>query len=92
MKSLDISQQQMIKALMESGKLPVSPSALEKDFMTTEAIRIVASVNNEDAKIVFCGGTCLAWLKDQVLPRTRGGMNFGGNLGTNWLGQGAHLL
>ena len=60
MKGLDTYQKEIIEDLVVQRVLPVSPGVLEKDFLTTEAIRAVASVSNDDTQIIFCGGTCLA--------------------------------
>ncbi|MDR2572761.1 MAG: nucleotidyl transferase AbiEii/AbiGii toxin family protein [Desulfovibrio sp.] len=40
--------------------MPLPPGVLEKDFLTTEAIKIASTICDDEVKVVFCGGTCLA--------------------------------
>jgi hypothetical protein len=60
MKGLSNSQLKIVNELVNSGISKISAGVFEKDFMTTEAIRIATSISSDDVQIVFCGGTSLA--------------------------------
>ncbi|OWF65905.1 hypothetical protein B6A14_09105 [Polynucleobacter hirudinilacicola] len=55
----DIQRLQVLDVINEF-ELGISEFALEKDFMVTDALASLASINNLDFELVFCGGTCLS--------------------------------
>jgi len=55
----DTQRLQVLDAINELG-LGISEFALEKDFMVTDALAQIVSINNPDFDLIFCGGTCLS--------------------------------
>jgi len=55
----DTQRLQVLDVINELG-LGISEFALEKDFMVTDALDSLATINNPDFELIFCGGTCLS--------------------------------
>jgi predicted nucleotidyltransferase component of viral defense system len=60
MKRINDSQRLQVLDVINELELGISEFALEKDFMVTDALAAIASINNLDFDLVFCGGTCLS--------------------------------
>lgn len=40
--------------------LRLDPAIIEKDYFVTQVINALAPIEDENFKLVFCGGTCLS--------------------------------
>ena len=56
---LDV-QEELIVDLIADGTSGISPAALEKDALVTEALRAISEVSLPGFALTFSGGTCLA--------------------------------
>ena len=60
MKKINEAQKLQVLDVINELDLGISEFALEKDFMVTDALAAITSINNPDFDLVFCGGTCLS--------------------------------
>jgi predicted nucleotidyltransferase component of viral defense system len=60
MKRINDTQRLQVLDVINELELGISEFALEKDFMVTDALASLATINNPDFELVFCGGTCLS--------------------------------
>lgn len=60
MKRINDTQRLQVLDVINELELGISEFALEKDFMVTDALAAIASINNPDFDLIFCGGTCLS--------------------------------
>jgi len=60
MKRINDAQRLQVLDVINELELGISEFALEKDFMVTDALAAIASINNPDFDLIFCGGTCLS--------------------------------
>jgi predicted nucleotidyltransferase component of viral defense system len=60
MKRINATQRLQVLDVINELELGISEFALEKDFIVTDALAAIASINNPDFDLVFCGGTCLS--------------------------------
>ncbi len=59
MKQIDASYKQKIVDLISEQDLTITEYALEKDFIVTDVLKAIASLNPTHYDLVFCGGTCM---------------------------------
>ncbi|MFT5588329.1 MAG: putative nucleotidyltransferase component of viral defense system [Bradyrhizobium sp.] len=60
MKKVEESCRQNIADLIIANDLTISEFALEKDFIVTDVLRAISTIQNDTFDLVFCGGTCLS--------------------------------
>ncbi|QWE24248.1 nucleotidyl transferase AbiEii/AbiGii toxin family protein [Polynucleobacter sp. AP-Elch-400A-B2] len=60
MKRISDTQRLQVLDVINELELGISEFALEKDFIVTDALAGIASINNTDFDLIFCGGTCLS--------------------------------
>lgn len=60
MRTISDEQERLIVDLIAEGSSGISPAALEKDALVTEALRAISEVNFPGFTLTFSGGTCLA--------------------------------
>ena len=60
MRTISDVQENLIVDLIADGSAGISPAALEKDALVTEALRAISEVSVPGLGLTFSGGTCLA--------------------------------
>lgn len=60
MKRINEAQRLQVLDVINELELGISEFALEKDYLVTDALASLATINNPDFELIFCGGTCLS--------------------------------
>lgn len=60
MKRINEAQRVQVLDVINELELGISEFALEKDYLVTDALASLATINNPDFELIFCGGTCLS--------------------------------
>lgn len=60
MKRINEAQRLQVLDVISELELGISEFALEKDYLVTDALASLATINNPDFELIFCGGTCLS--------------------------------
>jgi predicted nucleotidyltransferase component of viral defense system len=60
MRKIESFQSRQISDLINEQGLAIAEYALEKDFIVTKVLNVLAGLKNAHFDLVFCGGTCLS--------------------------------